>query len=94
MPSDTQMKKAVLYRIVMPEHTCPFGLKSKDLLEREGFEVEDHYLETREETDAFMREHDVKTTPQTFISGKRVGGYDELQVHFGKKNPKADDTTY
>ena len=90
MPSDYQKKKAVLYRMVMPKHTCPFGLKSKDLLEREGFEVEDHYLETREETDAFMREHDVKTTPQTFIGSLRIGGYDELQVHFGKKDPEAE----
>ena len=50
MPKDTQTKTAVLYRMVMPEHTCSYGLKSKDLLEHEGFEVEDHYLETREET--------------------------------------------
>ncbi len=48
MPSDTEAKKAVRYRMVMPEHTCPYGLKSKDLLEREGFEVEDHQLATRE----------------------------------------------
>ena len=94
MPNDIQMKKAVLYRMVMPGHTCPFGLKSKDLLEREGFEVEDHSLETREDTDAFMREHDVKTTPQTFIGDERIGGYEDLKVHFGKKDPEADDTTY
>ncbi|PFG08659.1 MULTISPECIES: MauE/DoxX family redox-associated membrane protein [unclassified Marinobacter] len=94
MPNDTQMKKAVLYRMVMPGHTCPFGLKSKDLLEREGFEVEDHSLETREDTDVFMREHDVNTTPQTFIGDERIGGYEDLQVHFGKKDPEADDTTY
>ncbi|WP_417545594.1 hypothetical protein [Marinobacter sp.] len=57
MPSDTQTKNAVLYRMDMPGHTCPYGLKSKDLLEREGFEVEDHALETRGDTDAFMGEH-------------------------------------
>jgi glutaredoxin len=94
MPNDTPMTKAILYRMVMPGHTCPFGLKSKDLLEREGFEVEDHYLKTREDTDAFMREYDVKTTPQTFIDDERIGGHDDLQVHFGKKDPNADDTTY
>lgn len=42
---------AVLYRLVMPEHTLPFDPKSKDLLECEGFEVEDYSLETREDTD-------------------------------------------
>ena len=94
MTTHAQTKTAVLYRMVMPEHTCPYGLKSKDLLEREGFEVEDHSLKTREETDAFMRNHNVETTPQTFIDGKRIGGYDDLQIHFGKKDPDADDTTY
>lgn len=76
--------KAVLYRMVMPEHVCPWGLKSKDLLERSGFEVEDRHLTTRAETDAFKAEHGVSTTPQTFIGGKRIGGYDDLRRHFGK----------
>ena len=62
-----QTQPAKLYRMVMPDHTCPYGLKSKDLLERQGFEVEDHHLTTREETDAFKAEHDVETTPQSFI---------------------------
>lgn len=66
----------------MPSHICPYGLKSKDLLERQGFEVEDHHLKTREETEAFMKEQGVETTPQTFISGRRIGGYDELRVFF------------
>ena len=46
-------KSAIIYRMVMPEHTCPYGLKAKDLLRRQGYEVEDHWLRTREETDAF-----------------------------------------
>ena len=75
----------------MPEHICPFGLKSLDLLKREGFAVDDNWLKTREETDAFKSEHGVKTTPQTFIDGQRIGGYDDLLRHFGKKvrDPKA-----
>ena len=35
----TATKKAVLYRMVMPDHTCPYGLKAKDLLKRSGYEV-------------------------------------------------------
>jgi glutaredoxin len=27
--------------MVTLEHTCPYGRKAKDLLERKGFEVED-----------------------------------------------------
>lgn len=50
-------RKAVLYRMVMPGHTCPYGLKTKDLLQRSGYEVDDHHLTTREETDAFKAQH-------------------------------------
>jgi glutaredoxin len=83
--------KAVLYRMVMPHHTCPYGLKAKDLLRRSGYEVEDHHLATREETDAFKAQHNVATTPQVFIGGKRVGGYDDLRRFLGKRvaDPKA-----
>lgn len=85
---------ARLYRMVMPDHVCPYGLKSRDLLERKGYRVEDYPLRTREETDAFKEKHDVETTPQTFISGERVGGYTDLRRYFGLKvrDPKA--TTY
>src|SRR5690606_16067805 len=58
-------KHAVLYRMVMPKHICPYGLKSKWLLEREGYHIEDHHLTSRAETEAFMEHHGVKTTPQT-----------------------------
>ena len=77
-------EKAVLYRMVMDDHICPFGLKSRHLLKSEGYEVEDNWLTTREQTDAFKREHQVDTTPQTFLGGRRVGGYDDLKRHFGK----------
>ena len=87
-------RKAILYRMVMPTHTCPYGLKAKDLLRRQGYEVDDRWLRTREETDAFKAEHGVKTTPQVFIRGERVGGYDDLRRFFGLRvaDPKA--TTY
>lgn len=87
-------RTATLYRMVMDTHVCPYGLKAKDLLRRQGYAVEDHALRTREETDAFKAEHGVKTTPQVFIGGERVGGYDDLRRFFGKRvaDPKA--TTY
>ncbi|WP_335949443.1 glutaredoxin [Salipiger bermudensis] len=99
MPKDTPGdagKTAALYRMVMADHICPFGLKSKDLLERRGYTVEDHHLKTREETDAFKQKHDVDTTPQTFIGGTRIGGYDDLRVHFDLDPPKEEqsDTSY
>ncbi|UAB77105.1 glutaredoxin [Erythrobacter sp. SCSIO 43205] len=76
-------KTAKLYRMVMDKHVCPYGTKSKYLLERRGFSVEDHHLTTREETDAFKDKHGVETTPQTFIEDERIGGYDALREHFG-----------
>ena len=84
-------KQATIYRMVMPGHTCPYGLKAKDLLHRQGYAVEDHWLRTREETDAFKAKHGVQTTPQTFINGERVGGYDDLRRFLGKtvRDPKA-----
>ncbi len=80
--------------MVMPGHTCPYGLKAKHLLESRGFAVDDRWLTTREETDAFKAEHGVKTTPQTFIDGARIGGYDDLRRHFGLKVADPDATSY
>lgn len=92
--SSDPAKQATLYRMVMTKHICPFGLKSLDLLKRKGFDVEDNWLTSREQTDAFMEQHDVETTPQTFINGQRIGGYDELRQHFGKKVKAKDETSY
>jgi glutaredoxin len=77
--------------MVMGHHTCPYGIKAKDLLQRSGYEVEDHHLTTRQQTDAFKAEHGVATTPQIFIGGQRVGGYDDLRRFLGKRvaDPKA-----
>ncbi|MDP3269886.1 MAG: glutaredoxin family protein [Legionella sp.] len=83
--SNISIKKAVLYRMVIGHHVCPYGLKAKDILQRQGYEVEDKWLTTREQVDAFKQKHDVKTTPQTFINGERIGGYDDLRRHFKKK---------
>lgn len=87
-------KSAVLYRMVMDKHVCPYGLKSLDLLRRRGFAVDDRWLTTREETDAFKAEHGVRTTPQTFIGGQRIGGHDDLRRHFGLHVRTADETSY
>ncbi|GAA3955348.1 glutaredoxin family protein [Allohahella marinimesophila] len=92
--SEHANKQASLYRMVMDKHLCPYGLKSKDLLERNGFEVDDHHLTSRDETEAFKSKHDVETTPQTFIDGQRIGGYDELREHFGEDVPEEGATSY
>jgi len=87
-------KQAVLHRMVLPDHVCPWGLKALHLLRSRGFAVDDRWLTTREQVDAFKAEHGVKTTPQVFIDDVRIGGHDDLRRHLGLKvrDPKA--TTY
>lgn len=87
-------RTAVLYRMVMDKHVCPYGLKSKYLLQRQGYEVDDRWLTTREQTDAFKAEYGVRTTPQTFINGERIGGNDDLRRHFGKAVKDPDAVSY
>ena len=59
----TDTRKAVLHRMVLADHICPFGVRAKQILQSEGFEVEDHILRTREEVDAFKVERGLATTP-------------------------------
>lgn len=88
-------KEAKLYRMVTDTHVCPYGIKSKDLLQRKGYKVADHPLTSRAETDKFKAQHDVETTPQTFIDGQRIGGYDDLRAFFGlPRQQNKDKTTY
>lgn len=90
----TSGKSAEIYRMVMPTHTCPYGLKALDLLKRKGYTVDDHHLTTRAETDAFKAQHQVETTPQTFIAGKRIGGYDDLRRFLGMTVRDKNAVTY
>ncbi len=87
-------RHATLHRMVMPEHTCLYGIKALDLLRRQGLTVDDRWLTTRDEVDAVKAEHQVTTTPQTFIDGARIGGYDDLRRHFGKRVVDAKATSY
>ena len=92
--ADTPRKTASLYRMVMPSHICPYGIKSRWLLRRHGYRVDDHWLKSRAETDAFKAQHDVKTTPQTFIDGQRIGGHDDLRRYLGLKVRDPNATSY
>ena len=72
-------KTATLHRMVLPDHTCPFGVRAKQMLEEAGFQVDDRILRAREEVDAFEEEQGVETTPQVFIDNERIGGSDDLE---------------
>lgn len=73
-------KTATLYRMVLPDHTCPFGVRARALLDAAGYTVDEHILRSRDEVDAFEAEHRVDTTPQVFIAGERIGGSDDLEA--------------
>lgn len=46
-------KKVILYRMVIEEYICFYGLRLKDLLEWEGYLVEDNYFILCSEIDNF-----------------------------------------
>lgn len=87
-------KKAKLYRMMTNQHHCPFGIKAKDLLKREGYHVEDHILSSREEVDNFKEQHNVNSTPQVYIENERIGGYEELVNYFNKTTLKQKKSSY
>ena len=92
-PASTS-RRAKLVRMVMPGHTCPFGLKALHLLRSRGYEVEDRHLTTREDVDAYKAEIGVKTTPQIFVNGQRIGGHDDLNRFLGLRVAESGATSY
>jgi glutaredoxin len=74
-------RTAILYRMVLPDHTCPFGVRAKELLDQHGFVVEDRILSSRSEVDAFKAEQGIRTTPLIFIGDERIGGSDDLEQY-------------
>jgi glutaredoxin len=82
-------RTAVLYRMALPNHLCPAGQKSRWLLKSKGYDVDDRLFRERPEVDAFKAEFDVPTTPQIWIEGERVGGYDALRRKLTDYDPDA-----
>lgn len=79
--------------MVTPDHLCPWGIKAWDLLKRNGYAVTDHHLETMDANKKYKEDNGVDETPQIFIEGERVGGYDALREHLGlAPDPKEGET--
>ncbi|WP_241229855.1 glutaredoxin domain-containing protein [Tsuneonella rigui] len=74
-------RSATLYRMVLPDHICPFGVRAKALLEQNGYDVNDRVLASREEVDAFKEEQGIDTTPLVFIGDEKIGGSEELSAY-------------
>jgi glutaredoxin 3 len=82
----TDGKTATVYRMVLPDHVCPYGERAKALLEQHGFAVDDRLLQSREQVDAFMDEHGLSTTPLIVIDGKPVGGSGDLERYLAQNS--------
>ncbi|MCC2975459.1 glutathione S-transferase N-terminal domain-containing protein [Sphingomonas sp. PL-96] len=78
-------RKATLVRMILPDHTCPFGVRAKELLEASGYDVEDRILRSREEVEDYKEEQGVDTTPQVFIGGEWIGGSDDLERYLASR---------
>jgi glutaredoxin len=72
-----------LYRMDLPDHACPWGLKALRLLQERGLSVVDHTLRGEDAVAQFKAAHGVATTPQIFVGEERIGGYNELAARLG-----------
>ncbi len=83
-----------LYRMVTPDHLCPYGLKAVELLQARGIPFEDHPLETAEAVEGFKRQQGVAATPQIFAGEERIGGYTDLARRLGVTPEKSGERSY
>ena len=79
-----------LYRMDLPGHPCPWGLRALRLLQERHIPFEDHRLTSSEAVEAFKAAHGVATTPQIFAGPERIGGYTELAARLGVRPETAE----
>jgi glutaredoxin len=82
-----------LYRMDLPDHACPWGLRALQLLQEQHVPFEDHPLRSEAEVAAFKAAHAVATTPQLFAGVERIGGYTDLAARLGVR-PESGDVSY
>ena len=85
----SESRQAVLYRMVLPDHVCPYGVRARELLESAGIPFEDRILGSRGEVEEFKAKHQVPTTPQLFADGRRIGGTAEIQDWLAQEQASA-----
>ncbi len=73
---------------------CPFGHKAINLLRKQGVIYQDHLLQSEAEVEEIKNRYNVKTTPQIFLNGERLGGYSELAAKFGEEKEEEEETSY
>lgn len=59
----TSLHAVRLYRMDLPDHPCPWGLRALRLLQERHIPFEDHRLTSTEAVDSFKATQGVATTP-------------------------------
>lgn len=88
--STEKITNVKLYRMLTPEHDCPWGRRAVNLLTEQGILFEDIQLRSPEEIAAFKATYGVTTTPQIFFGAERIGGYTDLAEHLKVKAEKTE----
>jgi len=91
--TSASLRDVRLYRMDLPDHPCPWGLRAIRLLQAQRIPFEDHPLRSQAEVGAFRVEHGVATTPQLFAGAERIGGYTDLAARLGVR-PEAAEVSY
>ena len=73
--------------------TCPWGKKAISLMDKKNISYEDHIFESKEDELQFKDKHNVKTTPQVFLEGSRIGGFTDLAKNLGEEISEEKTTT-
>lgn len=85
----SESRQVDLYRMVLPDHVCPYGVRARELLESAGVPFEDRILGSRGEVEEFEAKHEVPTTPQLFVDGNRIGGSEEIEDWLAQEQASA-----
>tara|TARA_B100001778_G_scaffold220465_1_gene182796 strand:+ start:274 stop:516 length:243 start_codon:yes stop_codon:yes gene_type:complete len=71
----SEIKEVKMYT----KKVCPYCVKAKALLKSKGLEWEEVNMEDPAIRESFMVDYPtVRTVPQIFINGERIGGFDDL----------------
>jgi len=89
-PASLLLRDVRLYRMDLPDHACPWGLRALRLLQERHIPFQDHLLRSQAEVDAFKATYAVATTPQVFAGAERIGGYTDLAARLGVRPDSAE----
>lgn len=78
---------------VYHKRDCAWADKAMRLLDKHDVPFEKHVFSSKEEEQAFKSEHGVRTTPQVFLDGERIGGYEELAERFDEEAAEEESET-